>query len=83
MRGVWLDSRRLHMFGCRYQWPHILYYDTPEQLIERIDTLLRNASLRREISAAQKAFFARERGRTEGHVRGALRRALEGARALF
>ena len=69
-------------FADWYQWPHIVYYDTPEQLVERIETLLRNATLRREISAAQKAFFARERERTEGHVRGALRRALDAHKVI-
>lgn len=42
--------------------------------------LPQNATLRNDISTAQKAYFAAEMKRTEGHVRTAMQRALEAAR---
>ena len=68
-------------FSDWYNWPHIEYYDTPEELVVTVDVLLRNATLRAQISAAQKAFFASEMRRAEGHVRGSLHRAIKAARA--
>ena len=55
------------------------YYDSPVDLMTTIDTLLANATRRREISSAQKAFFRAERARGLGHVQVALRRALDAA----
>ena len=68
-------------FADWYSWPHIEYYDTPEELVVTIDLLLRNATLRTQISEAQKAFFAAEMRRTEGLVRAGLRRALDASQA--
>lgn len=65
-------------FADWYRWPHVLYYDSPAQLMAVIDGLLANATRRRELSALQKAFFRRERRRAEGHVLAGLRRALDG-----
>ena len=36
------------------------YYDTPEELVVTVDILLRNESLRNQISASQRSFFAAE-----------------------
>ena len=68
--GAWLQ------FADWYVWPHVQLYSTPEELVVIVDLLLRNATLRNEISAAQKAYFASEMRRTDGHVRVALHRAL-------
>lgn len=68
-------------FADFYQWPHLEYYDTPEELVVTVDILLRNATLRNLISAAQRRFFAIEMERTEGHVRAGLRRVLDAAQA--
>ena len=68
-------------FADWYQWPHIRYYDSPEDLMATIDALLANATLREETSAAQKAFFARELERTKGHVSISLRRAVDSAQS--
>lgn len=46
-----------------------------------IDTLLANATLRRETSAKQKAYFAGELERTKGHVLVGLKRAIDAAAA--
>jgi hypothetical protein len=69
-------------FADWYQWPHIVTYNTPEELVSTVGALLANASRRRETSAAQKAFFDRERSRMEGHVRIAMGRALDAAKRL-
>ena len=66
-------------FADWYRWPHILYYDRPDELMSVIDALLANATRRREISSAQKHFFARERRRAKGHVLVGLKRALDAA----
>ena len=68
-------------FADWYTWPHIGYFDTPHDLVAKVDALLRNHSRRREISISQKRFFAQEMRRTEGHVSVALRRALGAARS--
>jgi hypothetical protein len=64
-------------FADWYQWPHIRYYDAPEDLMATIDELLANATLRRQISAAQKAYFAAELQRAKRHVSTSLRRATD------
>ena len=47
-----------------------------------IHLLLRNESLRNWISRSQKAFFAAEMQRAEGHVRVEMKRALDAAAAM-
>lgn len=67
-------------FADWYVWPHVHYFDTPEQLAAIADALLRNSTRRRQTSRRMKAHFASEARRTEGHVRVALHRALQAAR---
>ena len=69
--GRWLQ------FADWYTWPHVRYYDTPEELMRTIDVLIANASLRMEISGNMKAFFKKEKVRAKGHVLAALKRALD------
>jgi len=67
-------------FADWYTWPHVEYYDTPEELVLTVDILLRNATLRQLISEAQRSFFASEMRRAEGHMRVGLRRVLDAVR---
>ncbi len=75
--GAWLQ------FADWYVWPHVQLYSTPEELVVLVDLLVRNATLRNEISAAQKAYFASEMRRTEGHVRVAMHRALDATKRAW
>ncbi|EOD14042.1 hypothetical protein EMIHUDRAFT_211980 [Emiliania huxleyi CCMP1516] len=68
-------------FAEWYQWPHVTYFDSPQELHAKVEQLLRDESARRTISDGAKAFFAAERERTAGHVRAALQRSLRVAPA--
>ena len=60
-----------------YQWPHISYFDTPDELHATARALIANASRRREISARMKDFFRGESARRAAYARAAL--SLSGA----
>lgn len=68
-------------FAEWYQWPHVTYFDSPQELHAKVEQLLRDESARRTISDGAKAFFAAERERAAGHVRAALQRSLRVAPA--
>ena len=48
------------------QWPHVLHYETPDDLLASARALMANATWRHEISRAQKAFFRRCEYRRRG-----------------
>ena len=68
-------------FADWYQWPHITYFDTPQELFSKVEALLRNSSARHAISKSMKAFFSSERQRAAQHVRSGLQRSLQAAAA--
>jgi len=63
-------------FADWYQWPHIGYFNTPDELHAMSRALLRNATRRHEISSAMRRYFQEERRRTLSHVARALSRAI-------
>ena len=75
-------AARWLQFSDFYQWPHLLYYDTPADLMHTARALMANASWRHEVSARQKEFFRAERRRTAAHVGHALSRAISASHGL-
>jgi len=75
-------AARWLQFADFYQWPGLLYYDTPVHLITLARSLASNETWRHTISKSQKRFFRREQARTEKHVRNGLSRALIAARQM-
>jgi hypothetical protein len=68
-------------FADWYTWPHILYFETPADLLLQTNRLLSNSTLRNDLSKRQKAFFESELVRTKGHVLSALHIALSHSKA--
>ena len=72
-------AARWLQFADWYQWPHITTFDTPEDLFDKVDALMRDRARRQTISQGMKDFFAAERRRAGHHVRAALKRSLQAA----